>query len=129
MKKTLLLLGFTFFALGIKAQWSSNPALNNEVAVQSGWKEIPSMCSDGSGGAIIAWLDWNLGDLGVYVQRINSNGNILWQVNGIGISAIHSVDPMLVSDGTGGAIIVWKTGTINNEDIFAQRINGAGVVE
>jgi hypothetical protein len=129
MKKALLLLGFTFFALGIKAQWSSNPALNNEVAVQSGWKEIPSMCSDGSGGAIIAWLDWNLGDLGVYVQRINSNGNILWQVNGIGISAIHSVDPMLVSDGTGGAIIVWKTGTINNEDIFAQRINGAGVVQ
>jgi hypothetical protein len=53
-----------------------------------------------------------------------------WQFNGVPVStaANYQADPIIVSDGAGGAIIAWidyRSGT--NYDIYAQRLNAAGV--
>ncbi len=44
--------------------------------------------------------------------------------------AYDQIDPMIVSDGLGGAIISWtdyRTGT--TADIYAQRVNSTGAVQ
>jgi photosystem II stability/assembly factor-like uncharacterized protein len=90
----------------------------------------PVIVSDGSGGVIIGWDDKRNGtDENIYVQRISPAGSALWGLDGISICSEPGSQtlPVIVSDGSGGAIIGWhdKRASSTN-DIFAQRINGSG---
>ncbi|MBK6832482.1 MAG: hypothetical protein IPG92_17900, partial [Flavobacteriales bacterium] len=71
----------------------------------------PEIIGDGAGTAIITWEDNRSGaGLDIYAQRLNSSGAILWMANGVPIcSAIDSQRyPVVVGDGTGGAIVTWE---------------------
>ena len=52
-----------------------------------------------------------------------------WQFNGVPVStaAHYQADPLIVTDGAGGAIIAWFDYRNGNYDIYAQRLNAAGV--
>jgi hypothetical protein len=52
-----------------------------------------------------------------------------WQFNGVPVStAFHyQADPIIATDGAGGAIIAWFDYRNGNYDIYAQRLNAAGV--
>jgi hypothetical protein len=108
------------------SQWQGNPvsiAVNHQVN--------PMMTTDGSGGTIITWQDKHNGKYEIYAQRMNSNGNALWTTNGVPICTQDSnYNPIIVSDGSGGAIIAWQSyrGSAT-ADIHAQRINSSGVVQ
>jgi hypothetical protein len=91
-----------------------------------------TIASDGAGGAIITWQDWRSGTSHIYAQRVNGAGVVQWTADGVALcSAANGQDyPMIVSDGAGGAIVSWedyRSGT--NYDIYAQRVNAAGVVQ
>lgn len=112
-------------------QWAGDDGV--AISVITGYQDFPSIVSDGSGGAIIAWQDSRSGaqyvDEDIYAQRINSAGVVQWAANGIPIITATGVQnsPMMVSDDNGGAIMVWgdwRNGT--NYDLYAQRINSAG---
>jgi hypothetical protein len=91
---------------------------------------MPALVSDGAGGAIITWFDGRGGTSDIYAQRVNASGVVQWTANGVPVStaAQNQDGPTLVSDGAGGAIIV-LTDTRNGPavDLYAQRINSAGV--
>ncbi|GAH49620.1 unnamed protein product, partial [marine sediment metagenome] len=92
----------------------------------------PQICSDGAGGAIIIWFDYRSGSKwDIYAQRIDSNGNILWNNNGSVIStALNTLDePQICSDGAGGAIFTWRDYRSGNSDIYAQRIGSNGNIQ
>ena len=96
----------------------------------------PAVISDGAGGAIVAWTDARSNDnsqVDVYVRRIASGGGPQWTSDGvaIGTSGNAQTSPKLVSDGLGGAIIVWEDNRTDGitKDIYAQRVNSAGVVQ
>lgn len=91
----------------------------------------PSMTTDGSGGTIITWLDKRSGRYQIYAQRVNVTGNAMWTSNGIPICTTDTnYNPMIVSDGVGGAIIAWQShrGSVT-ADIYAQRVNSSGAVQ
>ena len=105
------------------------------VSINSYHQLAPEIESDGFGGAIITWEDYRTGSPDIYAQRIDSVGNRLWEkgpgsgdYNGIPISMStgNQLDPMIVSDDSGGAIITWWDERSNNSDIYAQRINSVG---
>lgn len=93
----------------------------------------PKIMTDGMGGAIIHWLDHRSGvDDDIYAQRINSAGLPQWTADGVAIcTAVGTqASPNMVSDANGGAILTWQDFRIgSNPNIFAQRINAAGVVQ
>lgn len=99
-------------------------------------QEGPVLVPDGAGGAIIAWGDWrNLTASGedIYAQRLNGSGVRQWQMEGIPICTATNYQwyPQILSDGAGGAIVVWsdwRTGILNNYDIYAQRIDPSGAL-
>ncbi|MBI3194008.1 MAG: T9SS type A sorting domain-containing protein [Ignavibacteriae bacterium] len=102
------------------------------ISTAANSQEYPQITSDGVGGAIIAWSDTRSVNYDIYAQRINGGGVVQWTDNGTAISTatVHQYVPKIISDGTGGAIITWddyRNGT--DADIYAQRINGAGVVK
>ena len=90
------------------------------------YKMTPRICSDGSGGAIINWINGPNDYL--YCQRINSTGDVQWGVNGMTVTSFPSnVQPFneIESDGAGGAYIAWSelyTGT----NIYVQHITSSG---
>lgn len=91
-----------------------------------------SITTDGSGGAIITWCDDRRGgDCDVYAQRLDSDGRVMWKVNGISICAVDGAQefPQIVSDGSGGAVVTWADFRSGTEFwIYAQRVDGKGTV-
>ena len=84
---------------------------------------------DGSGGAIITWVDNRDDNSQIYAQRIDANGSALWAANGIAVctAATHQYGVMAISDGSGGAIITWQGDRFDGlPDIYAQRIDTNG---
>ncbi|MBU0687472.1 MAG: hypothetical protein KKB81_06485 [Candidatus Margulisbacteria bacterium] len=85
---------------------------------------------DGVGGYIIVWEDARSGYLDIYAQRVNQQGARLWRRGGVPIGASDSnqMNPEIVADGSGGAIIIWQDYRSENFDIYAQRIDVNGQV-
>jgi hypothetical protein len=92
----------------------------------------PTIVLDGSGNAIITWMDSRSGKWEVFAQRVDSNGNMLWTTDGVGVrsqptTAGSASTPQIAPDGSGGAIITWpdfRSGSKN--DIYAQRVDASG---
>jgi hypothetical protein len=98
-----------------------------------GSQNLPQICSDGAGGAIITWLDWRIwDDSDIYAQRVDSTGAVLWSPNGVpvGYSSYSTEWPQICSDWLGGAIITWDEdrGMGSDYDMYAQRVNHNGTL-
>jgi FlgD Ig-like domain len=94
---------------------------------------IPEVISDGAGGAIMTWQDHRNGtDYDIYAQRVDASGAVQWTTNGVALctAARDQLDPTMVSDGAGGAIITWVDyRQLSHEEIYAQRIDASGTVQ
>jgi hypothetical protein len=103
---------------------------NNGIQIRAGTNSglLRSAENDGQGGIIAAWEDtrsgWSYYD--PYTQRIDSTGAIAWTAGGMQVDHVFSGNPQLqmTTDGTGGAIYVWKEGS--NANIYAQRVDANG---
>lgn len=115
-----------------QAQWSSDPALNNKIVQAGNNQTAPRLVSDGRGGAIICWSDERAqqNSFDVYAQRIDKDGFVRWTVNGNVVSDAPNsqLQPEMISDGAGGAILAWTDARDGNNDIYAQRIDSSGRV-
>jgi len=93
----------------------------------------PKIISDDNGGAIIVWAKSN-GFYGtdLYVQRIDADGNLLWNPNGVTIAVSSATDTFheIIPDGNGGVIITWmRLPTVPGKtDIYAQKVDANGNV-
>jgi len=110
-------------------KWTANGVA---ISTAAGSQSIPRLVADGAGGAIIVWQDNRSGTTGIYAQRVDSVGVPQWTADGLAITTVASLggSPQLVADGAGGAIITWyevRGGT--SWDIYAQRVNGTGVLQ
>jgi hypothetical protein len=88
--------------------------------------------SDGAGGAVLAWIDYRSGvSEDIYAQRINSSGIGQWTPDGQVVVAAaenqrgHEIAP----DMSGGVIVVWEDFRNLEYDIYAQRLDGAGLAQ
>ncbi|MBU4174238.1 MAG: hypothetical protein KKB90_01060 [Actinobacteria bacterium] len=89
----------------------------------------PQITPDGSGGAIITWEDLRSGNYDIYAQRVDSSGTTRWAANGVLICNMpNALDPRIIPDGNGGAVITWQDSRSGNYDIYAQKVNSAGNV-
>jgi len=110
-------------------QWTAN---GNAICTQSGWQNTPDICTDGSSGAIITWIDPRPDyPNGIFARRINGAGAALWTTNGVAICTApeSQFTPRLCCDGNGGAIIAWydhRSGS--HYDVYASRVNASGTL-
>jgi len=117
-------------ASGGAVQWTTNGVATCTMATD---QLMPALCSDGAGGVIIAWYDFrSTTDFDIYAQRQGPGGAVVWVVDGVVMNnneGYDQINPGIVSDGAGGAIVVWQdyiTGVTS--DIYAQRVAAAGAV-
>ena len=93
----------------------------------------PTIVSDDSLGAIVAWEDIRSGtnNPDIYAQRITAAGVLLWGANGVTLWAATGYQqfPKIVSDGSNGAIVAWQDGRNTQTqgfDIYVQRVTAGG---
>lgn len=92
-----------------------------------------SVVPDGSGGALVAWTDERSDAGDIYLQRVLAGGALApgWAVSGVavGLAPGRQQNPMLTSDGTGGALVVWQDEQHDpNFAIRAARVDAVGRV-
>ena len=122
--------------LTLSAQWSSDPTLNTAICTATNDQLNPAILSDEKGGAYIVWSDHrnepSLFGGDIYMQRINSNGESQWVAEGMIINSYPfgegQVQPKIVTDGSGGNIIVWRSlsGFLDGK-LYAQRTDSTGL--
>ena len=94
----------------------------------------PCLISTGFGDYIVIWSDFRDDSLhgDIYAQKLDANGNILWDSLGILLSTGDMTSPQatlrLIADGTGGAIAAWVDLRNGNDDVYAIRIQANGTV-
>src|SRR5262249_45408109 len=76
----------------------------------AGVQNLPQLASDGQGGVIVAWsqFDASGSNAAVYAQRFTAKGQRLWGDQGVRLAPL-STDFALAGDGAGGAFIVGDT--------------------
>lgn len=108
-------------------KWANNGAA---ICMAAASQSYPQLTGDGNSGAIITWADSRNGGGGsdIYAQRIAHDGTVLWTTDGVEVSNYlnSQIFPVIVTDGEGGAIIVWEDSRAGNSDIYAQRLNSSG---
>jgi hypothetical protein len=101
------------------------------LCTATGDQRRPVIVSDGAGGAIVTWQDLRGGAYyDIYAQRVNAAGALQWAANGVAICAATNEQtfPTIATDGANGAIVTWRDHRNGaNEDIYARRVNAAGV--
>ncbi|CAN5525632.1 hypothetical protein BH10BAC5_BH10BAC5_27930 [soil metagenome] len=114
---------------------SGNPiwATNGVAICTQDSNFLPNIVSDGLGGALIAWQSYRgSATADIYVQHINSTGNVLLANNGAPLCTVvfDQINIAMVPDGVGGAILTWMDYRSNNgfADIYAQRVSSLGVM-
>lgn len=127
----LTFLSLLLAAPSADAGWSQDcTPVNTVMSDAFSYQAIP----DGAGGTFIVWVDTR-NDLGntigdIYAQRLDSFGDPVWALDGIPIfadgAASDQANPVIVSDGAGGAIITWEDRRSGLADVYAQRIDGSG---
>ncbi|MDZ7407196.1 MAG: acyl-CoA reductase, partial [candidate division KSB1 bacterium] len=114
------------------AQWSQDPRVNT-VWEQPENQGAPVICTDGDGGAIVAWGS----DSGIRANRVDKFGYRQWGNNGVPVLPVPGprIPTNIIPDGRGGAIIVWEDFTKGfqmgdpdrpENEMYAQRLDRAG---
>lgn len=96
----------------------------------------PGWLGDPMGGVLVAWQDTRPGSNGIdlYCQRISQKGVVpvlSWPANGQALCTFvgDQTQVRVCSDDAAGLIAVWRDARSGAVDIYAQRVNGSGVVQ
>lgn len=112
--------------------WTTNGALLCNAANN---QFVPTILSDGVGGAFVSWYDYRSGsDYDIYAQHVFASGAVDpgWTANGALLCGApgDQVNPKMISDGAGGAIISWQDQRSGaSADIYAQHLLASGIVD
>ncbi|HEX37579.1 MAG TPA: T9SS type A sorting domain-containing protein [Candidatus Cloacimonetes bacterium] len=108
----------------IVSGWDVN---GNPIAATNGAQDQHTFWEDGTGGAIVAWHDTReASNENLYMQRIASNGDLLWDFGGTllcGATGTQS-NVKMCPDGTGSFIFTWRDKRDDSDgDIRARRVD------
>lgn len=130
MKKGIFTLLICIPAM-VFAQWSNNSTINTEVVDTTGMQVQPKVIVNPDGESYISWFSES-GNMqfDVYMQRLDVNGNKLWDEEGLLISNHTTIswvtDYGLAIDHEGCAILVTQDERTGSSNVYAYRISPEG---
>lgn len=96
------------------------------VCTAPGYQGSLVSAPDGLGGMLLVWQDHRNAQLKVYAQRVDADGNLLWQTDGVLVGYDPSFHPWICGDGSGGAYVVWSNRATGYGSIFVQHLDASG---
>ena len=110
-------------------RWTANGVVVSNAAND---QLAPTIAYDGRFGLLVAWHDFRNGlHYDVWAQRVKPDGTPRWTANGVRLTNASGgqSNPIVVTDGQAGAIVGWTDARVSRPDIYAQRVDSAGVVK
>ena len=96
----------------------------------------PKVVSDGEQGTYLVWRTSpnSFQNYSLHAQRLNNDGNSLWGSSGITVQSNlgTTISPVTNVNESDDLLITWQlalTGVPNSVDIYAQKINAAGIIQ
>jgi hypothetical protein len=91
-------------------------------------QQKPKLAKTGKSEYVIAFEDYRNGFSNIYMQKFNNAGKLLWGPDGIRVSGVsaNQLNPEIVSDDNGGAIVVWEDSRGEKTSIYGQRVDASG---
>ena len=130
MRKKWFIMALLILAVGLYAQWSSDPSVNNAICDLAGDQVIPKVVPGPTGDIYIAYFSQDAGNYDVRLQRMDSAGNELWDHNGILISNHTSMswltDWDMTVDQDNYSILTFQDIRNGNNEVYAYRISPDG---
>ncbi len=92
-----------------------------------GGASVQNIVPDGSGGAVVGWIQFGDNPRTVWARRILADGTAAYDAVGFGndLQALGNIIPM-APDGAGGAFLGWQVDKGVNDDLYIQYIEGGG---
>ncbi len=123
--------GYDIYATHVLGDGTPDPAWTadgDSICAAPGSQFYPEIVSDGAGGAILTWYDGRGADDDIYAQRVATDGTVAWTVGGVPLCTAsgEQTDPVLVGDGSHGAIVTWRDDRVTGRDVYAQRVDATG---
>jgi hypothetical protein len=129
MRATAFCLSFILIlcASAVYAQWVEDGV---PITTEVGSSEKAFVVSDGAGGAIIVWQEYEFTDYNILAQRVDAYGRTLWTGNGIAVcdETQSQTAPFAMADGSGGAWVVWLDYRNLNYDLYINHIDSSGTL-
>jgi len=110
------------FAANGSIMWGENGTVICNADLDQSYPEI---CSNEAGGAIITWYDQR-GGATVYAQRVDNDGNSLWQSNGTIICESDQYLNGVKSDGENGLIFFYRKYLEEIPYFYGQKLDSNG---
>jgi len=106
-------------------QWIENGLAICVVPLNQNYSQL---IVDSDGHLMVAWQDGRTGSNDIFMQKIASDGHILWEENGRAICSAPEDQniPQLLPDDNMGALLVWEDFRNNSNDLYAQRFDASG---
>ncbi|HOS07454.1 MAG TPA: hypothetical protein PKV07_04115, partial [Candidatus Cloacimonas acidaminovorans] len=92
-------------------------------------QEDPVITRTSDNNYVIAWIDFSADlDGDVYAQKIDGEGNLLWQEGGVPVCTLAGMQIALnmEPDNEGGVYIIWVDSRNPSKDLFGQRLSANG---
>ena len=92
-------------------------------------QEDPVITRTNDNNYVIAWIDFSADlDGDVYAQKIDGEGNLLWQEGGVPVCTLVGMQIALnmEPDNEGGVYIIWVDSRNPSKDLFGQRLSANG---
>ncbi len=125
---TLMIIMSATFSM---AQWSSNPSVNLQITDLTDEQVLPKIAMASNGDYFVGYYSLEGNNYNIRLQRLDNNGNILWQENGLLVSDHPSMswitDWDMTVDHENHAIITFQDiRNAGNNNIYAYRISPEG---
>ena len=130
MKKLIFMLLICFPAM-VSAQWNNDPTINTKIADTIGMQVQPIIVVNDYDESYISWFSEMGGyQFDVYMQRLDKNGNKLWDNEGLLISnhptMTWTTDYGLALDKQNNAILLTQDLRTGSSNVYAYSISPSG---
>jgi hypothetical protein len=107
--------------------WSYNGAA---VTTKTNREHNEKICSDGKGGAYIAWEQQSGIGWDIWAQHLAPDGTRLWGNGGMAMTTVpgNRINVKIQSDKKGGAFLTWQDERSGSYDVYAQKVDSAGTL-
>ena len=127
--KNNILISIVFSLMFAQYDWQDN-GVSIRQGIHIEWQRTGD--NGNNGEMIFAWSDTRYWGRDIYAQKVDTDGNAMWGSEGspVVIETGRQEDPILITDGNGGAYIIWVDYRDEPDygDIYAQHIQADGAI-
>lgn len=110
-------------------QWPAELRVSSTTIADNTNQTEPVIAIDSSENICIAWTDDRNGNLDIYAEKFDRDGNLIWgdkRVNTDLIGSLDQYNPDIAVDSLDNLYFIWTDGRNGDKDVYMQKLDANG---